>query len=298
MRSFLEVDDLTVEELNRVIDLCLTPNPPKVLQGEGAALVFEKPSNRTRNSMEMAVHQLGGHPVYIRGEEVGFDKRESVEDIVSTLSGYYKCVAARVFDHKILERMAKVELCPIVNLLSDEGHPMQALADVLTLVKEFGDINGKILAFVGDGNNVFRYLAMAAGMLGAEIRFAGPSYYRLSDIDKDRLAAVGVEVNEFDFAQDAIDGSNVVYTDVWTSMGQESELEERKKAFEAFTVDMSLMEAASPDAVFLHCLPAHRGEEVTEEVIDGPKSRVWDQSENRMNASRGLLTWLLSEGQQ
>ena len=298
MRSFLEVDDLTVEELNRVIDLCLAPNPPKVLQGEGAALVFEKPSNRTRNSMEMAVHQLGGHPVYIRGEEVGFDKRESVEDIVSTLSGYYKCVAARVFDHKILERMAKVELCPIVNLLSDEGHPMQALADVLTLVKEFGDINGKILAFVGDGNNVFRSLAMAAGMLGAEIRFAGPSYYRLSDIAKDRLAAVGVEVNEFDFAQDAIDGSNVVYTDVWTSMGQESELEERKKAFEAFTVDMSLMEAASPDAVFLHCLPAHRGEEVTEEVIDGPKSRVWDQSENRMHASRGLLTWLLSEGQQ
>ena len=298
MRSFLEVDDLTVEELNRVIDLCLAPNPPKVLQGEGAALVFEKPSNRTRNSMEMAVHQLGGHPVYIRGEEVGFDMRESVEDIVSTLSGYYKCVAARVFDHKILERMAKVELCPIVNLLSDEGHPMQALADVLTLVKEFGDINGKILAFVGDGNNVFRSLAMAAGMLGAEIRFAGPSYYRLSDIDKDRLAAVGVEVNEFDFAQDAIDGSNVVYTDVWTSMGQESELEERKKAFEAFTVDMSLMEAASPDAVFLHCLPAHRGEEVTEEVIDGPKSRVWDQSENRMHASRGLLTWLLSEGQQ
>ena len=298
MRSFLEVDDLTVEELNRVIDLCLEPNLPKVLQGEGAALVFEKPSNRTRNSMEMAVHQLGGHPVYIRGEEVGFDKRESVEDIVSTLSGYYKCVAARVFDHKILERMAKVELCPIVNLLSDEGHPMQALADVLTLVKEFGDINGKILAFVGDGNNVFRSLAMAAGMLGAEIRFAGPSYYRLSDIDKDRLAAVGVEVNEFDFAQDAIDGSNVVYTDVWTSMGQESELEERKKAFEAFTVDMSLMEAASPDAVFLHCLPAHRGEEVTEEVIDGPKSRVWDQSENRMHASRGLLTWLLSEGQQ
>ena len=298
MRSFLEVDDLTVEELNRVIDLCLAPNPPKVLQGEGAALVFEKPSNRTRNSMEMAVHQLGGHPVYIRGEEVGFDKRESVEDIVSTLSGYYKCVAARVFDHKILERMAKVELCPIVNLLSDEGHPMQALADVLTLVKEFGDINGKILAFVGDGNNVFRSLAMAAGMLGAEIRFAGPSYYRLSDIDKDRLAAVGVEVNEFDFAQDAIDGSNVVYTDVWTSMGQESELEERKKAFEAFTVDMSLMEAASPDAVFLHCLPAHRGEEVTEEVIDGSKSRVWDQSENRMHASRGLLAWLLSEGQQ
>ena len=298
MRSFLEVDDLTVKELNRVIDLCIDANPPKVLEGEGVALVFQKPSNRTRNSMEMAIHQLGGHPVYIRGEELGFDKRESVEDVISTLSGYYKCVAARVFDHEILERMAQVELCPIINLLSDTGHPMQALADVVTMVKEFGDLNGKILSFIGDGNNVFRSLAMGAGMLGAEIRFAGPSDYCLSDLDKDRLAAVGVEVDEFAFAQDAVEGSNVVYTDVWTSMGQESEIEERKKAFEAFTVDSSLMDSASSDAVFLHCLPAHRGEEVTGEVIDGPKSRVWNQSENRMHAARGLLAWLLTEGQE
>ena len=298
MRSFLEVDDLTVKELNRVIDLCTDANPPKVLEGEGVALVFQKPSNRTRNSMEMAIHQLGGHPVYIRGEELGFDKRESVEDVISTLSGYYKCVAARVFDHEILERMAQVELCPIINLLSDTGHPMQALADVVTMVKEFGDLNGKILSFIGDGNNVFRSLAMGAGMLGAEIRFAGPSDYCLSDLDKDRLAAVGVEVDEFAFAQDAVEGSNVVYTDVWTSMGQESEIEERKKAFEAFTVDSSLMDYASSDAVFLHCLPAHRGEEVTGEVIDGPKSRVWNQSENRMHAARGLLAWLLTEGQE
>ena len=298
MRSFLEVDDLTVKELNRVIDLCIDANPPKVLEGEGVALVFQKPSNRTRNSMEMATHQLGGPPVYIRGEELGFDKRESVEDVISTLSGYYKCVAARVFDHEILERMAQVELCPIVNLLSDTGHPMQALADVVTMVKEFGDLNGKILSFIGDGNNVFRSLAMGAGMLGAEIRFAGPSDYCLSDLDKDRLAAVGVEVDEFAFAQDAVKGSNVVYTDVWTSMGQESEIEERKKAFEAFTVDSSLMDSASSDAVFLHCLPAHRGEEVTGEVIDGPKSRVWNQSENRMHAARGLLAWLLTEGQE
>ena len=175
---------------------------------------------------------------------------------------------------------------------------MQALADVVTMVKEFGDLNGKILSFIGDGNNVFRSLAMGAGMLGAEIRFAGPSDYCLSDLDKDRLAAVGVEVDEFAFAQDAVEGSNVVYTDVWTSMGQESEIEERKKAFEAFTVDSSLMDSASSDAVFLHCLPAHRGEEVTGEVIDGPKSRVWNQSENRMHAARGLLAWLLTEGQE
>jgi len=297
-KSFLEVDDLTKAELHRVLELCRDPDPPKVLRGEGIALIFEKPSNRTRNSMEMAAYQLGGHPVYIRGEEIGLDERESVEDAVATLSAYYKCIAARVFAHKTLERMAETKVCPIINLLSDTGHPMQALADVITLVEEFGDLDGKSLAFIGDGNNVFRSLAMAAGMLGAEIRFAGPSGYRLSEIDKDRLAAIGVEVKEFDFAQEAVNGVNAVYTDVWTSMGQESESEERKKAFESFTVNSDLMSVASSDAIFLHCLPAHRGEEVTEEVLEGPMSRIWSQSENRMHAARGLLAWLLSEGQE
>ena len=297
-KSFLEVDDLTKAELHRVLELCRDPDPPKVLRGEGIALIFEKPSNRTRNSMEMAAYQLGGHPVYIRGEEIGLDERESVEDAVTTLSAYYKCIAARVFAHKTLERMAETKVCPIINLLSDTGHPMQALADVITLVEEFGDLDGKSLAFIGDGNNVFRSLAKAAGMLGAEIRFAGPSGYRLSEIDKDRLAAIGVEVKEFDFAQEAVNGVNAVYTDVWTSMGQESESEERKKAFESFTVNSDLMSVASSDAIFLHCLPAHRGEEVTEEVLEGPMSRIWSQSENRMHAARGLLAWLLSEGQE
>ena len=297
-KSYLEVDDLTKAELHRVLELCRDPDPPKVLRGQGIALIFEKPSNRTRNSMEMAAYQLGGHPVYIRGEEIGLDERESVEDAVTTLSAYYKCIAARVFAHKTLERMAETKVCPIINLLSDTGHPMQALADVITLVEEFGDLDGKSLAFIGDGNNVFRSLAMAAGMLGAEIRFAGPSDYRLSEIDKDRLAAIGVEVKEFDFAQEAVNGVNAVYTDVWTSMGQESESEERKRAFESFTVNSDLMSIASPDAIFLHCLPAHRGEEVTEEVLEGPMSRIWSQSENRMHAARGLLAWLLSEGQE
>ena len=297
-KSYLEVDDLTKAELHRVLELCRDPDPPKVLRGQGIALIFEKPSNRTRNSMEMAAYQLGGHPVYIRGEEIGLDERESVEDAVTTLSAYYKCIAARVFAHKTLERMAETKVCPIINLLSDTGHPMQALADVITLVEEFGDLDGKSLAFIGDGNNVFRSLAMAAGMLGAEIRFAGPSGYRLSEIDKDRLAAIGVEVKEFDFAQEAVNGVNAVYTDVWTSMGQESESEERKRAFESFTVNSDLMSIASPDAIFLHCLPAHRGEEVTEEVLEGPMSRIWSQSENRMHAARGLLAWLLSEGQE
>ena len=296
MRHFLEVDDLNVAELQRILELATDNDPPGVLAGRGAALVFEKPSNRTRNSMEMAVFALGGHPVYIRAEELGFDTRESVEDATHTLAGYHACVAARVFDHTVLARMAALDLVPVVNLLSDVGHPMQALADVLTLTDEFGDLAGRTVAFVGDGNNVFRSLALAVGLLGAELRFAGPADYRLSDLDRDRLAAAGTLVSEHDRALDAVDGADAVYTDVWTSMGQEAEADRRHVAFEAFRVDEDLMEAAAPHAVFLHCLPAHRGQEVTGEVIDGPASRVWPQAANRMHAARGLLAWLLGEG--
>ncbi len=296
MRHFLEVDDLNVAELQRVLELATDNDPPGVLAGRGAALVFEKPSNRTRNSMEMAVFALGGHPVYIRAEELGFDTRESVEDATHTLAGYHACVAARVFDHTVLERMAALDLVPVVNLLSDVGHPMQALADVLTLTDEFGDLAGRTVAFVGDGNNVFRSLALAVGLLGAELHFAGPADYRLSDLDRDRLAAAGTLVSEHDRALDAVDGADAVYTDVWTSMGQETEVDRRNIAFEAFRVDEDLMDAAAPHAVFLHCLPAHRGQEVAGEVIDGPASRVWPQAANRMHAARGLLAWLLGEG--
>ena len=296
MRHFLEVDDLDAAELRRILELAADNDPPAVLAGRGAALVFEKPSNRTRNSMEMAVFALGGHPVYIRAEELGFDTRESVEDATHTLAAYHACVAARVFDHTVLERMAALDLVPVVNLLSDVGHPMQALADVLTLTDEFGDLAGRTVAFVGDGNNVFRSLALAAGLLGAELRFAGPADYRLSDLDRDRLAAAGTLVSEHDRALDAVDGADAVYTDVWTSMGQEAEADRRHIAFEAFRVDKDLMDAAAPHAVFLHCLPAHRGQEVAGDVIDGPTSRVWPQAANRMHAARGLLTWLLGEG--
>ena len=296
MRHFLEVDDLDAAELRRILELATDNDPPAVLAGRGAALVFEKPSNRTRNSMEMAVFALGGHPVYIRAEELGFDTRESVEDATHTLAGYHACVAARVFDHTVLERMAALDLVPVVNLLSDVGHPMQALADVLTLTDEFGDLAGRTVAFVGDGNNVFRSLALAVGLLGAELRFAGPADYRLSDLDRDRLAAAGTLVSEHDRALDAVDGADAVYTDVWTSMGQEAEADRRHIAFEAFRVDEDLMEAAAPHAVFLHCLPAHRGQEVAGDVIDGPTSRVWPQAANRMHAARGLLAWLLGEG--
>ena len=194
---------------------------------------------------------------------------------------------------------------PVVNMLSDAAHPLQALADVLTLLQQFSGpaaadwpadgLTGRTVAYVGDGNNVFRSLALAAGMLGAEVRFAGPSGYRLSEVDRDRLAAAGVSFTETRLAVDAVAGADAVYTDVWTSMGQEEEATQRLVDFEAFRVDEELLEAAGPQAVFLHCLPAHRGEEVTDGVVDGPASRVWLQAANRMHAARGLLIWLVSE---
>ena len=295
MRHLLEVDDLTADEMVRVLDLAVDPSPPRVLEGRGMALVFEKPSTRTRNSMEMAVFQLGGHPVYIQAAEVGPDVRESVEDVTRTLACYHACIGARVFDHSTVERMAGEGLVPIVNMLSDAAHPLQALADVLTIRQEFGEVAGRTIAYVGDGNNVFRSLALAAGMLGAEVRFASPPGYRLPDVDRDRLAVAGVTVVEFDRAVDAVAGADVVYTDVWTSMGQEEEAARRLRDFEGFRVDERLMEGAGPQALFLHCLPAHRGEEVTDQVVDGASSRVWPQAANRMHAARGLLAWLLGE---
>ena len=295
MRHLLEIDDLTVDELHRVLDLATDPSPPRVLEGRGMALVFEKPSARTRNSMEMAVFQLGGHPMYIQASEVGMDVRESVEDVTRTLACYHGCIGARVFAHATVERMAAEGLVPVVNMLSDEAHPLQALADILTLHQEFGDLSGRTIAYVGDGNNVFRSVALAAGMLGVEVRFAGPIGYRLPDADRERLVESDVNIIEFDRATDAVAGADAVYTDVWTSMGQEDEADQRHRDFESFQVDEALMEAAGPKAVFLHCLPAHRGEEVTDGVVDGPASRVWSQAANRMNAARGLLAWLLGE---
>ena len=295
MRHLLEVDDLTRAELVRVLDLAVDPSPPRVLEGRGMGLVFEKPSARTRNSMEMAVVQLGGHPVYIQASEVGLDTRESVEDVTRTLACYHAAIGARVFAHSTVERMAAMDLVPIVNMLSDGAHPLQALADVLTMRQLLGDLAGRTVAYVGDANNVFRSLGLAAGMLGMEVRFAGPPGYRPTAVDADRIAAAGVEVHEFERPEEAVDGTDVVYTDVWTSMGQEEESAKRLQDFEGYRVDERLMAAAGDRALLLHCLPAHRGEEVSDGVVDGPASRVWPQAENRMHAARGLLAWLLGE---
>jgi ornithine carbamoyltransferase len=293
MRHFLEIDDLESDELTQVVSLAVEPNPPQVLIHKGMALVFEKPSARTRNSTEMAVLQLGGNPVAIRGDEVGIGTRETPEDVARTLGCYHAAIGARVFDHATLERMASVAWVPVVNLLSDQAHPLQALADLLTIRDEFGSTAGRTIAYVGDGNNVCRSLALASVMAGMEVRVASPPDYTLPDHDVDRIRAAGGEPMLTDRIEEAVEGADVVYTDVWTSMGQEVESADRRRAFESYTVNDAAMAAASPDAIFLHCLPAHRGEEASGSVIDGSQSRIWRQAENRMHAVRGLLAWVL-----
>ncbi len=295
MRHFLEVDDLTVEELQHVLELSIKPDLPKVLDGQGVALIFEKPSGRTRNSMEMATVQLGGHPMYIKPEELGIDSRETAEDVVRVMAGYHSVLAARVFDHDRLERMAVADAMPIVNLLSDRAHPMQALADLLTIEQEIGLSRVGKVAYVGDANNVWRSLAIGCSMLGIETSVASPAGHEPTDLDLDRVLTSGGSVQVTDNPREAVEGADVVYTDVWTSMGQENERSERLDVFSPFTVDASLMGVASASSIFMHCLPAHRGEEVTDEVIESPQSRVFPQAHNRMHSARGLLSWIIGE---
>ena len=295
VRSFLEIDDLTADELRTVLDLAEQTEPPLVLERRGMALIFEKPSARTRNSMELAVVQLGGHPLSIRAEEIGLDTRETVEDVARTLSCYHAAIGARVFGHGTVERLAAAASVPVVNLLSDASHPCQALADLLTLRQRLDKLEGRTVAYVGDFNNVARSLALGAALAGMKVRLACPPSYDPPPADLDRLAALGADVVVTARAEEAVEGVDAIYTDVWTSMGQEAESEARRRAFEGFTVDDRLMAAAGKDAVFLHCLPAHRGEEVAASVVDGPQSAVWQQAENRMHAQRGLLLFLFGE---
>lgn len=296
MRHLLEVDDLTPIELHAVLALSADPTPPRVLEGRGMALVFEKPSARTRNSMEMAVVQLGGHPLTIRGDEVGFDVRESVEDVTRTLACYHGAIGARVFAHGTVERMAAVSPVPVVNMLSDAAHPLQALADLLTLSNEWhGELAGRTIAYIGDANNVARSLAIAAGLAGMRFHLAAPAGYQFGEADLDRIRASGIDPLVTTDPGVAAIGADAIYTDVWTSMGQEAERQQRLDAFAGYTIDDDLVAQANDHAVFLHCLPAHPGEEVTRQVLDGQASRIWPQAENRMHAARGLLAFLLGE---
>jgi ornithine carbamoyltransferase len=278
----------TIVELSRSLDL----QHSKPLTDAGVGLIFEKPSNRTRHSMEMAVVQLGGHPIYTRGEEIGFDVRESVEDVTRIMAGYHKVLAARVFSHTVIKRMVACDVIPVINMLSDVAHPLQALADIITMEDECGDIASLSVAWVGDYNNVARSLSEAVLLLGGAMSLGCPVGFQADDAEMLRLSSLGGSIHQTTDPRVAVKNADVVHTDTWISMGQEAEAIERRKIFSSYCVTQELMNLASPGAKFMHCMPAHRGEEVSAEVFDGPASVVISQGHHRLTAARGALAWV------
>ena len=278
MRHLLSIRDLSRADIECILAASEQPHP-RPLEGKGVALYFEKPSARTRNSMELATAQLGGHPVYIQKDELGIGTRESVADVTHTLACYHAIIAARVFDRGLLEQMAAINVAPVLNMLSATDHPLQALADLLTIKQLLGRLEDVRVAFIGEGNNVSRSLGEACALVGAEFVIASPPGH-------------GLEGSVTD-PDEAVEGADIIYSDVWVSMGDEDS-DERRAAFEPYQVDEALM-ARARNPWFLHCLPARRGEEVTAHVIDGPRSAVWRQAENRMHTARGAMLWMLGQ---
>lgn len=267
-----------------------------LLPGRVMALLFEKPSLRTRVSFESGMAHLGGSTQFL-GADVGWGRRESIADFASVLGQYVDVIVCRTTAHHRVEDLARYAGCPVINGLTDEAHPCQALADLFTVREAFGEVAGRTLAYVGDANNVARSLAVACAKLGARFAIASPQGYELDDafLAAVRSASPGCEISLTCDPAEAVAKADAVYTDVWTSMGQEAEQDERRRAFAAYQVNADLMSAAPKHAIFLHCLPARRGEEVTDEVIDGMQSRVLQQAANRMHAQKGLLAWLLAK---
>jgi len=293
-RHLVDIASLGADTVRHIVALSRSQDvqQDKPLAHAGVGLIFEKPSNRTRHSMEMAVVQLGGHPIYTRGEEIGFDVRESVEDVTRIMAGYHKVLAARVFSHTVIERMVACDVLPIINMLSDVAHPLQALADIITMEDECGDIASLCVAWVGDYNNVARSLCEAVLLLGGTMSLGCPSGFDADAAELARLATLGGSIRQCTDPLEAVRHAHVVHTDTWISMGQEAEAVERRKIFSAYCVTQEMMNIASPGAKFMHCMPAHRGEEVSTEVFDGPSSVVISQGHHRLTAARGALAWV------
>jgi ornithine carbamoyltransferase len=301
MRHLITLADLTSAELDRIFAITEDLKAKyqqglrePLLPGRVMALLFDKPSLRTRVSFEAGIINLGGQSLFL-GDDVGFGSRESMADFGRVLSEYVDVIVVRTNSHDKVTDLAKFCKCSVINGLTDYDHPCQALADLYTLRELVGPLDGQTLAFVGDGNNVARSLAMGCGKTGMRFALAAPKGY---EFDQAYLDVLKREVPNLDLLMTddpakAVKNATAVYTDVWTSMGQEKETEIRRKAFANFQVNKKLMAQAQPDAVFMHCLPAHRGEEVTDEVIDGPNSVVVQQAANRLHAQKGILAWLL-----
>ena len=292
VKHFVEIDDLNIADLNEILNRSEVTDLEQVLKGKSVAILFEKPSSRTRHSMENAIVQLGGNSIYIRPEETGIDERESAEDVARTLGLYNAAIAARVFSHSKLVRMASASKVPIINLLSDETHPIQTLADLLTMKQIFNNIEKINISYIGDPNNVSRPLAIALNMFGNTLNLSHPKGYDFHERDLIKFKSSGIKVNVIHDPKAAAKNADVIYSDAWYSMGQEDQKVQRVRDFKEFQINSELMGLANDNAVFMHCLPAHRGLEVTDDVLDGPQSVVWKQAENRMHTARGLLSYL------
>ena len=301
IRHLLSVADLSPAEvegmLRRASELKVAP-APQVLSGRTVALVFEKPSLRTRVSFDVAIHQLGGHALYLGRDEVGMGVREPVSDTARILSRYVDAIVVRTFAQATLETLSRYSSVPVINALSDAEHPCQALADLLTIQEHKGRLAGTTVAYIGDGNNVAVSLAIAAASVGAHMSIASPPGYELPaeavEETRRRGSLTGAQVTLTDSPREAVAGADVVYTDVWTSMGQEAESELRRQAFRDFRVDAELMAHAGDGALFMHPLPAHPGEEIAEGMLEHPQSVVFDQAENRLHVQRAILAKLFS----
>ncbi len=300
-RDFLSIDDLSPKELTRLLDLSAkvkaTPEDyAGRLQGKAVAMIFEKPSTRTRVSFEVAVSSIGGHPVVLSSGELQLGRGETIEDTGRVLSRYVDAIVLRTFEQERLEALAAAATVSVVNALSEFEHPCQCLADLLTVRERKGELAGRVLTYLGDGNNVTHSLLLGGAKSGMRVRVATPPGFepipqvvkRAEEIASG--AGGSVEITHDPGA--ASIGADVLYTDVWASMGQEAEAGERALVFPAYRLDQRKVDAARPDVTVLHCLPAHRGQEITDEVIDGPHSAVWDQAENRMHTQKALLLWL------
>ena len=302
-RSLLRVGDLSAGDISEVLDLAAARKAgaagADVLAGRTAFLIFQKPSLRTRVTFELAVRRLGGEPMYLSPPEVGLGEREPASDVGGVLGRLGDLIICRTFEQRLLEELRESSGIPVVNALSDWEHPCQALADLLT-IRELGGAAGRTLAYVGDGNNVARSLAICAASEGMHVRAASPEGYELDEPSlaeaRARAAGSGGSVRAMRSPAEAVAEADAVYTDTWTSMGQEEEAKARLEAFDGYQVDAELLSLAAPGAALMHCLPAHRGEEVSADAIDGPQSVVYRQAENRLHAQEALLRWLFERG--
>ena len=298
-KDLLSIADLGRDDAWRIIQKAVEmkhQGDSSPLAGQTLALLFEKPSLRTRVSFDVAMYQLGGHSVYLSPSEVGLGSRESIADVARTLSRYASAIAARTFAHATVEALAENASVPVINALSDREHPCQALADVLTIYEKKGKLEGVTIAYIGDGNNVATSLLLASALVGAHLRIASPVGYELPEAVVGlgrRLAEGRAEIVLVEQPQVAARGADVVYTDVWTSMGQEVEAVKRREAFAGYQVDAQLLSIAADDAVLMHPLPAHHGEEIAPGLIDSAQSVVFDQAENRLHVQKAILVELL-----